>query len=344
MPTNKHAQHRYAIIDECLRRPQQRWTIAKLLEAVSVAHNALTGSDQGISLRTLRNDLRDMRPGGATHYEAPIAHHPTHGYYYEDPGFSIFNTLLTGDDLVLMHQSLHPLRAIQGLGLAAELDSLIKRLEQRLPAADSSADAAILHFDPAPAYVGTQHLQPLYEAIRARRAVSLTYRPYPAPQAGTHVIHPYLLKTYNHRWFLMGYNGYGYAADQPPTLSTYALDRIESIGPAAIDYVPTQEDFSSYFASVIGITRPVGAQPELVRLQFSAGRAPYVKTKPLHPSQEVVSESEAGLEVVLHLIPNQELLTILLSFGPDMKVLAPASLQKALITKVNATAQLYRLP
>lgn len=336
MPTNKHAQHRYAIIDDCLRRTQQHWTIKKLLQAVSEAHNELTGSTQGISLRTLRDDLRNMKPGGATRYDAPIMYDPSRGYYYEKDGFSIFNTPLTGDDLVLLHQSLQPLRALQGLGLATELNELIQRLEQRLPASGAAAITPILQLEPTPNYLGTQYLQPLYKAIQEHQTVLITYRPYGA-DVSEYVVHPYLLKVYNHRWFLLANN-----SKQKAGLSTYALDRIESVRSSNAEYVPSDVDFATHFQNIIGVTLPTGALPELIKLRFSSKRAPYVLTKPIHHSQRFLSENPDGTEVEMKLVLNPEFLTILLSFGPDLQVIEPEHLRDSFARKLSDALKQYQ--
>jgi predicted DNA-binding transcriptional regulator YafY len=338
MPTNKQALFRYAVIDECLQRTAQHWTIEKLRQAVSAAHNERTGSDQGISLRTLRNDLADMKPGGATRYEAPICHDRERGYYYSDPEYSIHNTPLTGQDLALLKQSLQPLRTLHGLGLATELDELVRRLEQRIPAISHQA-APILHFEDTPACAGIQHLQGLYEAVRARRTVELTYRPYYAQSARTHLVHPYLLKLFNHRWFLIGH--LHAAPIQGTPLSTYALDRIEAVAPSREAYRPHDIDFNAHFQDVIGVSRPADATAELVRLRLSPTRAPYVLTKPFHASQQLTAEDKNGIEVCIRVVVNPELITALLGFGPDLEVIEPATLRSALASKFAEAHQKY---
>jgi predicted DNA-binding transcriptional regulator YafY len=286
----------------------------------------------------LRDDIANMKPGGATRYEAPICYDKDRGYHYGEPDFSIHQTPLTGEDLALLKQSLQPLRTLHGLGLATEVDELVQRLEQRLLATSSSV-APILHFESTPACAGIQHLQGLYEAIRERKTVILTYRPYHAQDARAHLVHPYLLKLFNHRWFLLGYPDQ--PAGQDLGLSTYALDRIETIGPSSVSCHSHDIDFNEYFRDVIGVSRPANVTAELVRLRFSAGRAPYVKTKPLHASQQITAEDEAGIEVCIQVVLNPELTTVLLSFGPDLEVIEPAALRATLTSKLEAAYKRY---
>lgn len=92
----------------------------------------------------------------------------------------------------------------------------------------------------------------------------------------------------------------------------------------------------------MGVSVPnADSQPLPVRLRFRASRGQYVRTKPLHPSQQVGAETSAGLEVGLHLIPTQELETLLLSFGDDVEVLAPANLRERLAARLQRAAAQY---
>jgi predicted DNA-binding transcriptional regulator YafY len=147
-----------------------------------------------------------------------------------------------------------------------------------------------------------------------------------------------LLKVYLHRWFLVGHS------PAHPGLSVFALDRIDDCIPTSIRYVPTSVDFSTHFQHVIGPTVAPSRLPETVHLRFSRGRAPYVRTKPLHCSQRILSNTPAGLELTLYLIPNPELITQLLSFGPDVEVLAPASVRTAILKRLRASLARYEAP
>ncbi|RZJ90958.1 MAG: WYL domain-containing protein [Hymenobacter sp.] len=80
---------------------------------------------------------------------------------------------------------------------------------------------------------------------------------------------------------------------------------------------------------------------ETIHLRFSASRAPYVRTKPLHPQQQIVANDAEGMDVVLHLIPTQELLTQLLGYGADLKVLAPLSLQEKMRQVLRRSLEAY---
>lgn len=321
MPANKNALFRYALLDACLQR-RRRWTFDELLQAVGDAYRDRYGPEARISPRTLRGDIANMKPGGVTGYDAPIEFTSGRGYRYTVPGYAILQSPISLYDLPVLQQVLANLRQLLGLGFTEELEELVQRLEYRLSQADFAPPPAIIQFEVAPTYVGLPWLAPLYRTIRQGQAVALRYQPFHAAEPLAKLVHPHLLKEYHHRWFLLG------VEDGQTRVSTFALDRIQALDVHTdMRYCPIGIDPETYFRHIIGAAVPEAAAVETIRLRFTAVRAPYVRTKPLHPGQQVVADDLDGMEVVLCLIPTQELLTQLLSYGADLEVLAPASLR-----------------
>ena len=188
-----------------------------------------------------------------------------------------------------------------------------------------------------PDYAGARWLGPLYRAVRAGQGVRLRYRAFGVAQGWDETVEPYLLKQYNHRWFLVG-TGSG-----RPGISHYALDRIEdAAADATLPYGPAPADLAAWFADVVGASVPAGAgPPERVLLRFGAGRGPYVLTKPLHPSQAVERDTAEFLEISLRVVPNQELETVLLGFGEDVEVVEPPALRARVAARLRAAAGRY---
>ena len=337
MPTTKEPETRYRLIDECLRRRQKIWTSKVLRETVTAKFLELTGHK--LSPRQFAQDIADMREGGSTGYNAPIAHTRDLGYHYTDATFRLHDSPLETSDAAVLRQALAALRQFEGLGLGDDLDDIVQRVEAHLQAqpADDVAAHQVIWFEQVPDYVGTPFLGPLYQAIRARQVLTLRYRAFDAAEAWEDTVQPYLLKQYNHRWFLVG-QGSG-----RPGLSNFALDRIETIEPApTIPYLPPPADIEQRFANVVGVSMPAqGSVVERVLLRFRAGRGQYVRTKPLHPSQRLESETAEVVEVSLQVVPTRELETLLLSFGDDLEVLAPLNLRARIYERLQAAASQY---
>ncbi|OON68964.1 hypothetical protein B0919_09615 [Hymenobacter sp. CRA2] len=177
-------------------------------------------------------------------------------------------------------------------------------------------------------------MQPLYQAIRRQQVLRLHYRKFGAPEADERIVHPFVLKEYNHRWFLL-------ARDQDfASVSTFALDRIVSFEPDSRTYRAEGLNPTDFFSEVIGATVPAVAAEE-IRLLFRSGRGEYVLTKKLHHSQLEISRTGEELEISLRLRINRELETVLLGFGEDVEVLAPSSLRERIKQRLQRAAGLY---
>ena len=109
---------------------------------------------------------------------------------------------------------------------------------------------------------------------------------------------------------------------------TLALDRIIKLKDANVTFKENKAlKAKEYFQHTIGITVGKG-EVETIVLWFSPAMAPYIKTQHLHHTQKTVRDDHDGLEISLRLIPNPELLQLLLSYCGNVKVLKPESLRE----------------
>ena len=63
------------------------------------------------------------------------------------------------------------------------------------------------------------------------------------------------------------------------------------------EYIESIADWEDYFFDVIGVTLPEAGKLVAVELLFDENQAPYVNTKPIHPSQKVKLLDNGKLEV-----------------------------------------------
>ena len=171
-----------------------------------------------------------------------------------------------------------------------------------------------------------------------RSAIKINYHTYKSGQVIEGVIHPYYLKEYNQRWFLFALN------DEYRNISTYALDRIETIGKTSIQFIPnTDIDFSHYFDNVIGVSVKSDKTPQTVKIWVDKEQLPYTLSKPLHKTQSVIEENEDGSAVIaIKVIPNFELEQLLLSFGERFEILYPTSLREKISARIKKNIEKYK--
>ena len=139
------------------------------------------------------------------------------------------------------------------------------------------------------------------------------------------------------RWFVLG------RRSSKESLVTLALDRIQEISIAeVVECIENLDlDAEEHFKHVIGVTVEQGKRPHKVHLKIDRKNAPFVITKPLHPSQEVLSKSKLGIDVIINVQLNYELERELLGFGESILVISPIKLRNRIHSKRKIAACIY---
>jgi predicted DNA-binding transcriptional regulator YafY len=321
MPVNRNALIRYRTIDNCLKNRYRRWTLEDLVEACSDTLYEYEGIDKGVSKRTVQMDIQMMR-SDKLGYNAPIIVAEKKYYSYEDPEYSITNIPLTDQDLDKLSEVVEILRQFKGFSHFQELSGMVQRLENKIYAAKTNQEP-VIDFEKNDNLKGLEYIETLYQAIIKKCAVELCYQSFKARSASTFHFHPYYLKEYRNRWFVIGIR-----KKNTPIL-TLALDRIISIENCEVRYV-SKDSFSlpAFLHNVIGVSVNPNGPVEKVLLQADHETAPYIITKPLHHSQEIVESARNGVVISLNVQINFELEREILGFGDRVKVLAPERLKR----------------
>jgi predicted DNA-binding transcriptional regulator YafY len=333
MPSNKNASYRYRLINHCLRNRSRKWTIDTLMEYISENLAREFDVKTGVSERSLRGDIALMRKDPPQGYGAPIVIR-NRQVYYSDPNFSIHSVPLNTADLNIIHEATALLSQFNGLPHVEEMLSLLRKLD----ITENPAESAFVHISQNSQLSGLEHMRPLYDYIRRQQPINLAYQPFGNEDRLSPTLHPYLLKEFNNRWFLLGWS----ETDQ--LLRTYALDRIVSLEPAPVPWIPnTVLRPETYFRDIIGVTVPEDMSVQAIRLRFSPHRSPYILTKPLHPSQQTIHQHPDGsAEISLQVIVNPELRTLLLSFASDLEIIAPQFLREDISRELHAAMNIYK--
>lgn len=329
MANVKKAYIREKIIDQCLRSPFG-YSTEEMKEKCNDALE-VRGEKLITSLNTIRNDIRSIESRfNITVEEVRIGREIK--YRYADPDFSIYNSPLTPDDILKLSESISILRRFSGTNGADWIDEL----EERLNTTVSVASHPVIGFQENRQFTGMKWFSPLFNAITEHQALLIGYKPF-QEKFQDHTIHPYYLKQYNQRWFLFAYD------EQNQRVSNFALDRIQYIQAADVKYRPnTTIDFEHYFDNAIGATVIAGAEPQLITLHVDAEQLPYIHSKPLHSTQEVVQKNEDGSALItIRVILNFELEQLLLSFGERVTVTAPEVLRQKIYGRIKKNLKNY---
>lgn len=321
MPVNRNALIRYRTIDNCLRNRQKRWMLEDLIDACSEALYEYEGIDKGVSRRSVQMDIQLMR-SDKLGYNAPIVVLENKYYTYEDPEYSITNIPLTDQDLGTLSEVVGILKQFKGFSHFQELSGMVQRLENKIHAAKTHQEP-VIDFEKNEHLKGLEHIETLYQAIIKKCAVELSYQSFKARAANTFDFHPYYLKEYRNRWFVLG------RKKKDSDIMNLALDRIIDIKPCEAKYV-SREDFNlaDFLNNVVGVTVNKNGNAEKVIFLADNQTAPYISTKPVHHSQQVIEVLPHGVVFSIHVQLNFELERELLGFGDRIKVIAPERLKK----------------
>lgn len=327
MPTNKNAYMRYQLLDRCLSDRRHRYNIDDLNEFV----NCEMGYT--ISRRQIREDIANMK---IAPYNAPIQayrYDRNKCYYrYDDPDYSIFNNELTAEELANLRSTITMLGRYRGVPANAWLEDVISKLEYRFGVGTRQRENLVA-FEQNEGLRGLEHLSFLIDATLNHTTLEIRYKTFKGVER-TCIVHPYYMKQYNSRWFLLGLN------DDKRRIENYALDRMESVATSDITFkANTTIDFDSYFADIIGVSVPPGdVKTEDVVLRFTESRFPYVLSKPLHHSQKRLAEP---CTISIRVKPTRELTQQIFSFIPDIEVLSPLWLREEIKAKIEKNLSKY---
>lgn len=334
MPVNRNALIRFKTIDKCLQNRFRKWTLENLIDACSEALYEYEGIDKGVSKRSIQGDIQLMR-SDKLGYNAPIVVLERRYYTYEDPNYSITNIPLTKQDLDKLTEAVEFMKQFQGFSHFKNLDGMVNKLEDHIYSQKTQSRPAI-DFEKNNNLKGLEYLDPLHRAIINKHALTIEYKSFKARMERKYLFHPQLLKEFRNRWFLIGY------IDTNSQIVNLALDRILDL---EISNKPYRENkginFHDYYKNVIGVSVNPNQEVEKVILFITHHHAPYILTKPLHPSQKEISRNNYGVEISLEVQHNFELEKEILSYGEAIKVIAPPRLRKILKQRFEDASDIY---
>ena len=337
MALNKNALIRYKTIDKCLQNHYRQWTLNDLIESCSDALYEYEGREVNVSKRTVQLDIQMMR-SDKLGYNAPIVVYNKRYYKYEVEGFSITDIPLNENDMNVLSETVEMLKQFKDFSLFSELGGIIQRLEDKVYT-EKTHQSSVIHLDKNENLKGLEYLDELYQAIIKKIVLRITYQSFKARDASEFIFHPFILKEFNNRWFLVGK-----ISEAKPVLNL-ALDRIEKIDyDFSIDFMNIEFNGDDYYKNTIGVTVLNEAQIQEVVFKVDPSNAPYVLTKPFHHSQETVERLPNGsviFKLTVHL--NFEFERLILGFGENIEVIKPRLLRNRIKKKLERAAAIYKL-
>ena len=332
MAYSKHAHLRYNILDQCFRNGS--YSFDNLLIALNERLETHYG-DENVSTRTLRSDLKVFRDKNG--FNAPLPA-KTRVLKYTDTRFSIAQRPLLEYEQYLIDAAQQLLERFENDPKYDKLaEALIKFQDEEDHEENDSAQ--ILFYDHNEEYKGIKYLKPLYLAIKKKQVLQITFKGFNDESSSTFEFHPHILKQYNRRWFVYGFNKTkGIKEWSVPLDDRLVSFKVED----EFDYILSDTDWETFFRTMVGVVRAKGARVEKVVIRFHNGRENYFKTKPFQPDYEEFFEVEKQNQVWFETIINKELTQQLLSYGGDVEVLEPEALRLQIANQIRSMNNFYK--
>mgnify|MGYP001942933634 CR=1 FL=1 len=334
MPKTKNAQIRYQVLDRCFRNSGRKFFWEDLLKEVNIALEEFNGPGSKIKRRQLYDDIRFMESEEG--FKIPLKKYSDgkRKYYrYTNTEFSISNQPLNEDEKSQIQSAISVLSRFSGAPQFEWVQEIIPVIQDRLGLKQNSRE--VISIESNIDLKGIEHLGTLYDAIVNELVLKVEYQDFKSDESFELTFHPHFLKQYNNRWFAFGLN----ELLEIPTWNL-ALDRIQKIDQTQGEYIQPEIDWNEYFFDIIGVTRPDEEEVEKVVLEFTKEQAPYIITKPLHPTQKYEWVGEK-LRIEIEVVLNYELESLLLSFGDKVKIIQPYALKEKIAERISKAAIIY---
>lgn len=335
MATNKNASIRYRALDKCFRDFYHRYFIEDLIEKCEEELESFNFT-ASVSRRQIFDDIRFMESFAGWSIPLDKLKDGKRTYYrYHDRNFTINEQPLTDEEAQQLKTMIITLDRFRGLPCNEWVDEVISNLEWRFNLKGNNEK--IISFEQNKNLKGLDKLDVLLDAASNHQVLSIIYKNYKERGIEEHItLHPYYVMQYNNRWFLFGLN------QKENKISNLALDRIVSVKAIEnIRFITNESvNFEHYFDDVVGVTIPkANIIKEHIVLKFSKYRFPYVTSKPIHHSQQIVNEDDCTISIDVR--PNQELISQILYFGPDVEILSPKSVRDIISKKIEENFKKY---
>lgn len=182
---------------------------------------------------------------------------------------------------------------------------------------------------------GQRHLTPIIEAMRDGVKIRIMYQSFHSAEPSTFILAPYCVRVFRQRWYVLG------TSEKGKELRLYGLDRILNTERTTTPFVlPENFDAEAFFANGYGVTVDE-RKPEIVRISVDAYQANYLRSLPIHPSQEETERNNDYSVFQFFIVPTYEFIKELLSYGGTLEVLSPKWLRKEMKQEARTMNEIY---
>jgi len=183
---------------------------------------------------------------------------------------------------------------------------------------------------------GTENLYGLMHAIRQRKQIAFVHHKFWDDKPTLRNLEPFALKEFRNRWYLMGRD----LGDNQ--IKSFALDRLTDLEITRYRFdMPDDFDMQQHFKYCFGIISPNNNEPRDIILSFTPLQGKYIKTLPLHESQEILVDNNKEVRIKITVFITHDLLMEILSFGDSVMVVEPPALVDEIVETYKSALRQY---
>ena len=251
----------------------------------------------GFSQRTFQRDVKEIKSLFGFDIE----------YSTKDKGYFINPNNMENNQFQRLMEAFD---LINSLNLAEDLEPII-HLEKRKPA-------------------GTENLTDLIFAIKNKVVVVFSYQKYWDDEISVRSVQPYALKEFKNRWYLLANDS------KDGGIKSFGLDRLTELVITDKYFKPSPTfNIEEMYRYCFGIMNADGEDPQEIILSFNAHQGKYIKSLPLHETQQILIDTEDELRIQLKLFITHDFVMELLAHGQTVTVVQP----KVLIDELKKNYQ-----
>jgi predicted DNA-binding transcriptional regulator YafY len=315
-------------------RPQY-YRIRRMLQMIreGMASGKLVNSTDfmnefGVSRRTVARDLDFLRD----EERAPLAYEDArHGFRLTDETYALPPVSISRREAFSFALARKLLAHYEGTPLHLDMRSVLDKIAESLEGDVTiepdwlSDHVAILPEDRV--RIDPDVWAQLARVIERREVIRAEYQNFTG-RVSAHELHPYHLLAYHGNWYVLA------RQVEKDKIGTFALSRFRRIEATGQSFTrPADFNAETHTRQAFGITS--GEEMIKVRLLFDPKLAVYITERQWHPTQEFRTRQDGRVEMRLETTGRKELIRWVLSWMPDVKVLAPKSLRDRIAEKLR---------
>ena len=178
---------------------------------------------------------------------------------------------------------------------------------------------------------------PIVEAMKNQCKLQLIYKKYDTSEEKTHLIAPYFICSYRHRFYLVGKNENG-------KMKVFSFDRIVTLDITSEKFhFPKGYSAKKHFMWSYGIMQPTeDMKPCTIIIRAKGDARYYLADVPLHHSQRLMKVKEDYADFSLTLYPTNDFIGDILQQQTRLEIMSPAWLREKMKEITERMAATYK--